>query len=278
MECVEDYFIFNGEIKSTLEFDDKYVKVGEVLYEVIRVIKGEPLYLEEHLRRLDNTAKITNRNLWLNSSQIEAAIYKLINKSKVDYGNIKIIFNFNDMNNFLIYFLEHSYPTPNMYKDGVHTIIYKGERTNPNAKVVDLTFRSIVNEEIKRSNAFEAILVDRNGFVTEGSKSNIFMIKGDKVITSPTKDVLPGVTREVILDILRKLKIEICEEKVHYNDIKNLDALFISGTSPKVLPIKSVGKDEFLSSSNKILKLIMDKYNSDVEKYIYEKSRCNIKD
>ena len=77
-----------------------------------------------------------------------------------------------------------------LYTEGVKTILYYGERENPNAKIVNDNFRAKVTEEIKKSNAFEAILVDRNGLITEGSKSNIFAIKDGKLITAKAEAVL----------------------------------------------------------------------------------------
>ena len=101
--------------------------------------------------------------------------------------------------------------------------------------------------------------------ITEGSKSNIFMIKDKKVITSPLEAVLPGITRNVIIEVCREMSLEVVEEKVHYRDVKDLDALFISGTSPKVLPISKVDDMEFNSSHNEVVMRIMDGYDTKVK-------------
>ena len=84
--------------------------------------------------------------------------------------------------------------------------LYFGERENPNAKIINLSFREKVNKKIREKNAYEAILVDRKGYITEGSKSNIFMIKDNMLLTSPVKAVLPGVTRGEIIDIAEEVK------------------------------------------------------------------------
>jgi branched-chain amino acid aminotransferase len=154
-----------------------------------------------------------------------------------------------------------------MYENGVKTILYFGERDNPNAKIVNENFREKVNREIKENNAYEAILVDSNGYITEGSRSNIFMIKGNKLLTSPVKAVLPGITRGEVIALAERLKIEVEEIEYKYLDINKLDGMFISGTSPKVLPIKQVN-DISLNVNNAIIKRLMQEYDDEINEYI----------
>jgi len=66
------------------------------------------------------------------------------------------------------------------------------------------------------------------------------MIKGDEIITAPVEGVLPGITRSEIIKACEELGLRVREENIHCEHIKNLDGLFISGTSPKVLPINEV--------------------------------------
>ncbi|EJE7233324.1 aminotransferase class IV [Clostridium sporogenes] len=270
MECFNEFFIENEKIKERDSFEESFLKEGKSLYEVIRIIDGAPLFLKSHLERFYNSAKLEGLNLWLAEEEIKENINRLIEINKVSIGNIKLVFNFNKgkNNNFLCYFLKHNYPEDIEYKKGVKTILYHGERENPNAKVINMDFRKIVGEKIKEEKAYEAILVDRNGYITEGSKSNIFMIKDGKAITAPIEKVLPGITRQNIMDVCKNLNLKVEEEKVHYKDIDKLEGLFISGTSPKVLPIKSVDEIEFKSSENKLILSIMEGYNKAIEEDI----------
>lgn len=267
MECFNEFFIENEKIKERDSFEESFLKEGKSLYEVIRIIDGAPLFLKSHLERFYNSAKLEGLNLWLAEEEIKENINRLIEINKVSIGNIKLVFNFNKgkNNNFLCYFLKHNYPEDIEYKKGVKTILYHGERENPNAKVINMDFRKIVGEKIKEEKAYEAILVDRNGYITEGSKSNIFMIKDGKVVTAPIEKVLPGITRQNIMDVCKNLNLNVEEEKVHYKDIDKLEGLFVSGTSPKVLPIKSVDEIEFKSSENKLILSIMEGYNKAIE-------------
>ncbi|MCC9293874.1 aminotransferase class IV [Clostridium sp. MT-14] len=267
-ECVSNFFLYNDEIRKREEFEDNIFKEGKSLYEVIRIIDGKPLFLKAHLDRLNNSSNITDLKLWLGRKEIVDSIFKLIHINEIYSGNVKLIFNFYKNNKFLAYFVEHHYPTSRDYEVGVKTDFFHIERENPNAKVINRKFKVRVNKKITESGIFEAVLVDDEGNITEGSKSNIFMIKGEKVITAPFKRVLPGTTRNIIMQICLGLGLEVLEEDVNYREIDKFDAIFISGTSPKVLPVKSVGNIEFNSSNNKILLQIMGAYNEKIRKDI----------
>lgn len=270
-EAINSYFIINEERKGTELFNDNLTKDGKSLYEVIRVINGVPLFLENHLDRLYNSAKITNLIIGYGLEEINIVIRKLINYNDVHNGNVKIVFNYKEngeFNNFLAYFINHSYPTIEQYENGVPVIFYHGERSNPNAKVINLSFREQVDREIKKNNVYEAILVDRDGNITEGSKSNIFMVQGNEVLTAPMEAVLPGITRQTIIDLCMELGIKVSEKKINFNNIQQIDGLFISGTSPKVLPINKINETNFRSSSNKVILSIMEAYNSNIENYV----------
>lgn len=237
-----------------------------VIYEVLRVINGKPVFLEAHIKRMENSFKLVGEEFPLNYDDICLNISELVKNENKDIGNIKLTYGLNSRE-FKVFFINHSYPTDEMYEKGVKTILYFGERTNPNAKIVNDDFRSKVNAEIEKNNAFEAILVDRNGFITEGSKSNIFMVKDQELITSPVKAVLPGVTRGEIIELAKKAGIKVREEEFSFKDINKLDGMFISGTSPKVLPINEVDNIK-LNPQNEVIKQLSEVYNNEIERYL----------
>lgn len=261
-ECFSKHFLKNGETLYNEVFKDEEIKKGKSVYEVIRIIDGVPLFLQEHMNRFVNSTGLIGKEMLVGKKEIEKNIAKLIDAEGRSNGNIKIVFNYGlENDNWYMYFLKHSYPTEEMYELGVDTILFHGERENPNAKVMNLSFREKVDEAIKSKGAYEAILVDRNGHITEGSKSNIFMVYDNKVITSPAELVLPGVTRGIIISVIKEAGIEFSEESFHYKNIDKLQGLFISGTSPKVLPIRSVDDYSFNSSSNEIIRTIKSLYD-----------------
>lgn len=268
-ECINEYFIKNHNALKCSDFEGEEITDGKTIYEVIRIIKGKPLFLEEHLERLKNTVKLFKAAQEFEYEKIERDIFHLIKINKISEGNMKILLSgVGAKNNVVLYFIKHYYPTEEQYIKGVKTILYFGERINPNLKVVNMSFRKKVNELIMGKNAYEAILVDNNGFITEGSKSNIFMIKGDTVFTAPTQTVLPGITRSKIIELLRCENIKFVEKSMKAENIKNLDALFISGTSPKVLPINEVDGTKYKSSQNEMLLRISQIFEKEIKKNI----------
>lgn len=239
---------------------------SKIIYEVLRVIDGKPLFLENHLKRMERSFSLINMDFPLSEELLCLKIEETIKVENKNEGNIKITYDVN-LKELKIFFIPHNYPTLDQYERGVKTIFYFGERENPNAKIVNNDFRAKVTEEIKLHNAYEAILVDRNGFITEGSKSNIFMVKNDELLTSPTKAVLPGVTRGEIIEIANKLNIVVKEIEYSYKEIKDIDGMFICGTSPKVLPINCVDKEK-MNVNNQVIKKIMQEYNKEIVNYI----------
>lgn len=272
-ECFGNFCIQNAHILKAEQFDESLISEGTSLYEVIRIMNKVPLFLERHLKRLENSAKLVNLKLWMSLEEVKERLVELIKVNNAEDGNVKIVFNYrqkgeNTLHNFSAYFIKHSYPSDNQYKEGVDTILYFAERANPNAKIINTTLRKLTNEKIKENDAYEAILIDRNNNITEGSRSNIFMVRENSVITAPLTEVLGGITREIIIEICKNKKIELKEEKVNYNELKHMQALFITGTSPKVLPIRKIEDIYFNSADNKVVQKIMNAYNDIIDDYI----------
>lgn len=251
------YFLFNGAEKPVEEFDEKLILNGKTIYEVIRIVKGKPLFYDLHIKRLYNSAKLANFNINTDEKSFKESIKKLIGINKIESGNVKIAFN---NNNLYMFKIKHKYPTFEDYKKGVLAVIFLGERKNPNIKLIDTDFRQKANAKIEEEGAYEAILVDSNGFITEGSRSNIFMIKDGELITSPAISVLPGITRTIIIEAAKTLGISVKEEYINYKEIERLEGIFISGTSPKILPVEKVGNIHFSSASNPIVLKLMVEY------------------
>lgn len=261
-EIINEYYLEDGHIDNVTNYKETQDNKGEIIYEVLRVIDGKPVFLDEHIERMQKSFELVKIQFSYDKNKISEYIESLINANNVEVGNIKITFN-TETDTLKAYFVKHSYPTNKMYKDGVKTILYRGERENPNAKIIKNQFREQVNKEIKSNNAFEAMLVNNEGMITEGSKSNLFFIKGDKVITSNGEFVLKGITRAKIIQCIEESGYTLEERLVSEKELEEMDAAFISGTSPKVLPIKECNGIEF-DVNNIILRDLMSKYNEKI--------------
>jgi branched-chain amino acid aminotransferase len=89
----------------------------------------------------------------------------------------------------------------------------------------------------------EGIALDKSGFVSEGSGENLFLVHRDKLITAPLgNSVLPGITRDSVLQIARDLNIPIVEQMIPREMLYIADEVFFTGTAAEVTPIRSVDK------------------------------------
>lgn len=264
-EAINKFYISNAKTKSVDEWVDYSKK--SIIYEVIKIINGRPLFYDEHYKRLVNSLKLKSESIRINSKEMYDLISELVNKNQVLIGNIKIIYNLLD-SDFRIFFIKHSYPNKEMYDQGVNVISYFGERHNPNVKEMDVDFRSSVNKEIKNKGVYEALLVDNKGLVTEGSRSNVFFIKGDTIYTSKSNAVLEGVTRTEILKEAEKNRISIKEKDIKFKELEIYEAAFISGTSPNILPIKKIDDKEF-DVKNGIMRELMNKFDLRIKEDVF---------
>lgn len=266
--CYCKQFILNNQVVDCKNFNLDIVSKGESVYDVIRVIEGVPLFFDEHLERIQNSANLSNLSLWLDKYTIKNNIVNLININSIKNGNLEVVFNYNDDKNiFLAYFIKHQYPSKINYRKGVSTLLHFAERENPNAKIKNGMLRYATNKLIKKNKVYEAILVDKNGYITEGSRSNIFFIKDNTVYTPPVEDVLPGITRKHIINICKTLNFKVIENKISFKDINIFDSAFLTGTSPKVLPISKIDSS-FFSVKNFVLGRITKHFDYEIIEYI----------
>lgn len=268
MYVLGKFFLKDDEKVTTKEFKDEYIKYGKSLYEVIKVQESTPLFLEKHLQRLHNSGRLTGFEIFLSDEIISKRLRDLIEVNNIKEGSIKFVLNF-DKKLFIAYLEQTNFPKEYQYKEGVKTDLFYKERVNPNAKVLNLSFREEVDEFIKEKNIYEAILVDKEGYITEGSKSNVFFVRDKNLYTTPISGVLPGITRSTILDICSENSISVREESLNVEDLNSVKGAFLSSTPFDVLPINEVGKNIKLNSAeNEIIKYIMKCYNSKILRYI----------
>lgn len=242
------------------------------IYEVIRVIDGIPLFVEKHIERFNHSAMLSGLSNRFNINQITGNIIKLSKKNQISNGNVKLVFTYNKQtehtqNELFIYFIPHHYPDESDYKLGVKLISLIAERPNPNAKIHHAGLRNFANDLIAKENVFEILLVNHDGYVSEGSRSNVFFVDNEKVVTPPIEKVLPGVTRELVIKICKTQNIDFEEQMIDFSTLKKFEAVFITGTSPKILPISTID-DLSYDPQNEIVQRIFKYYDAMILNYL----------
>ncbi len=165
------------------------------------------------------------------------------------------------------YFIPHAYPSPRHYRKGVRTITLAEDRPQPEIKNWRPGFRQRIKNLKALRDVYEVILINENGFVTEGSQSNVFMVRGGTLVTAPSHEVLPGITRKYVLEICRGQGIPVEERLFNLEEMAGADAVFLTGTSPKVLPVSGIDHLRF-SPGNSLVRTIAAHYDELIEDYI----------
>lgn len=254
-----EILIINGKTADVLGYAPDPSAV--IFYEVIRVIGGKYLFLNDHLERLRVSCG-DNISNYPGKSTLSSQLQTLIHSSSTKDGNVKImVYDEARQCNVLCFFTSHFYPTTEDYKKGVAVKTFRFERPDPNIKQWNNTFRNRVNKFIRDENIYEAILLNEQGKLTEGSRSNLFFIdKNERVITSPSSQVLPGITRKYVIQICAELHISIEERAIDLQEVTSMKACFISGTSPKVLPVQKLDAISF-NAGNQLVGKILQSFN-----------------
>lgn len=234
---------------------------SDVYYEVIRMMDNKILFLHDHIDRLRNSLSGSGIKFPGFGPVREQLRLLQVNNSFTE-GNIRICMQQDPDkgSSLLSYYVPHVYPELCMYKSGVQVVTFPHVRPNPGIKKWDDHFRKSVNAYIRDHGVYEAVLLNTMQQITEGSRSNIFfMDHHHQLITPPEKDVLPGITRAYVLKICAQEGLEVYERPIHIHELNNLAACFLTGTSPKILPVWQLDGYQF-KADHPVLRLLMDRY------------------
>jgi branched-chain amino acid aminotransferase len=244
-ECIGNNFILNGELQPTELFKNSMVYDGDSIYEVIRMERGRPVFFNDHLERLKISADLQKKPMIVNSDDLRRDILSLVKSEKQKNINLKIVINYNNSDNYLMYLIQSIYPTKEQYKKGVKGALFFAERKEPESKVINHKLRSEIYNKLLIEGAYEAILVSKNNCITEGGRSNIFFIKDEKLFTAPDRSVLNGITRKHIFGICRENGIDVKFACIKADEISEYESAFMTGTSPVVLPFYCIDNTYF---------------------------------
>ncbi len=263
------YYILNGNVAEASVAVEADLSSGRSAYEVIRVIRGIPLFYQDHYDRLASTFMTIGKPLAADTNRLKEYLKKLLEMNKSDFCNIKVIvFEKDGYQNVLSYISKSYYPSEAEADTGVRTGIFRLERSNPNAKLLNRVYKDAVSAQIKEGGYFEVLLVDSHERITEGSRSNVFFVRKDRILTAPGEHVLKGITRKYVLEACRNAGYETVEEFIETEGLSNVDGAFLSGTSIKVLPIASIDEIAVHSSVNPVVTAVRREYDLLLEKYI----------
>ncbi len=260
-----NYFVRDTRLHSTCDFDGTAFEKGVSIYEVLRVEQGVPLFLQEHILRFFSSARLEHIALDITPSFVRRAVRLLITENRMQLGNIKFLYQRNGRQDrhFVAWVMPFFYPSPQQYREGVKVVSMPGERHNPNAKKALYALREKADRLIREKKAWEAVYVNSRGFVTEGSRSNVFFVRQGMLETPELSLVLPGITRAKVLQLAGEKDIPVSEKQIRLADVPGYDAAFLTGTSPKLLPVSAFDGHRF-DVNNRMIRLLMEAYEKRV--------------
>lgn len=245
-ECFGRKYILNGKLDGADSFDNSLVYEGDSIYEVIRMVRNNPVFFYDHMERLESSVRNQKKQMLAETSTLKKDIIRLTKADRKKEVNLKIVFNYNqDSFNYLIYYIEPIYPTEKQYRDGVKGILFYAVRKDPGSKVINHKLRSSIFHKLILDGGYEALLVNERGEITEGSRSNIFFLKKNTLVTAPENVILCGITRKYILDICSENNINVKLACVKADRLSEYESVFMTGTSPMVLPFSHIDDKEF---------------------------------
>jgi D-alanine transaminase len=110
----------------------------------------------------------------------------------------------------------------------------------PQSKNFNLLLNFLAYQKAREQNAIETLLINKEDSITEGTRSNVFIIKKNQCLTPPEKDILNGVTRDLLLQWNTETTIQISEKQITKKSLYEVDEVFITSTSMNIMPIVEI--------------------------------------
>jgi branched-subunit amino acid aminotransferase/4-amino-4-deoxychorismate lyase len=262
-----DFVSVNGEICSAVEARVCVLTPALLnsfgIYESVRVERGVPFHLEDHLERLAHSAALIDLPLPASPAEIGAWAWSLLAQTGALRALLRIVALGPIEGNgpLCALWLEEAHLiSPAQYCAGVAVITVQGARYLPEAKSLNTLLNFMARRQAGRQGVHEALLC-QGGMVTEGASSNFFVIAGESLLTPPADLVLSGVTRALVLRLANEAGIPCTEERLYLTDRVRWREAFITSTNRKMLPVtlldgQPVGDGQVGPLTGRLMKLL----------------------
>jgi branched-chain amino acid aminotransferase len=257
----EQWIYLNGEYvtpeNAKVSVFDHGFLYGDGIFEGIRIYDGNIFRCKEHLDRLYDSAKSIMLDIPLTYTEMQEALRETVLKNGLRDGYIRLVVSRGPGNlgidpkrcerSWLIIIVQQLsiYPEE-AYRTGLRSISVSQRRNIPDAlspKIKSLNYLNniLVKIQANLADVGEAIMLNAQGYVAEGSSDNIFLVKRGAVYTPPTYlGALEGVTRGAIMDLCVRLGYTLKEEPFTLHDVYVADEVFFTGTAAEVIAVREV--------------------------------------
>ena len=237
--------------EAKININDRGYHFGDAVYEVILYNNGVFYDYDGHIKRLFNSLKLINIKFHLSEQQLKIIIKNLFKLNRVNFGSIYIQVSRGVADRNHSYFGLNSKPVLTMIVSkkknnisddikGVKAITMVDNRwSRPDIKTTQLLPNVLAKTYANKKNAYEGIFIDHEGYVTEGSSSNIWIInKNNEILTREIDGkILSGITRKTISQFAKNNNFKILEKKFTKDEMLNSREVFLTSASSFVTPI-----------------------------------------
>lgn len=209
---------------------------GDGIFETMRTHKGCVWQAEEHMERLFESARMRGWKLVWAKEDLIKAIEKTLGRNNFPESRIRITITPGVKQPTLFIWVQPLAKLPDVfYKKGASAITFPLERPFPQMKTTSMQFLIIARMEMMKKKAFEALMMNRKGCITEGTWTNVFIVK-KKTLVTPRLGVLLGTTRGLVLKIARRL-FRIKQRDITRRELINADECFLTNSPKGIVPV-----------------------------------------
>ena len=264
--------------KASISPLDRGFLFGDSVYEVLAAYEKNLFRLDDHMERLKKNLESLSINIALENSEIKSILQKVCEKNseKNQIIYLQISRGAEAIRNHIP--IKETQPTificsfelknvPSEKNDPITAVLnpdirWKKSSIKSNSLLANVLYKMNANDE-----GYDELLMSDDGFLTEGAVSNLFCVKEKKVFTPPLEsNILPGVTRKVIIEIIKDINLSCEEVKIDEEFLFNSDELWITNTTKGILPVIKVNNKKIGNGAKgEIYRLVMKAFLRKIE-------------
>ena len=242
--------------EATISINDTAVLRGYSVFESLRTYNRHPFHLDEHLTRLYHSAHIIDLDVSYSREFLEEIILEAIERNGYKHATIRLLVTGGVSEDgilparqpgLIVMVTELGERDMQLFARGIKLITTQLVRTAPEAKTSNYISAIRALKEAAQRNAEDALYVNEEGHVLEGTRSNFFIFRGETLIT-PRAGVLLGVTRNAVLEVARG-RFAIEERPILLTELAEIDEAFITSSSKEIMPVVQIN-DHIIGSGN----------------------------
>ena len=263
---------------------------GDGVFEGIRIYQGGIFKLDEHLQRLYDSARFIALEIPMSFEEMRKTLIEVsrinLEEENISDAYIRLLVTrgVGDLgidprkcpkpSVIIIVDRIQLYPKE-FYENGLKVIVSSWRRPpayvlNPRVKSLNYLNNIMAKIEANEAGAQEAIMLDINGHVTECTADNVFIVKGDSLITPPPYvGILEGITRNTVMDLAEEIGMKVEERVIDLKDVFTADEMFLTGTAAEIVPVVEVsGRKIGTGKPGPWTKKLLETFRANIHRYL----------